>query len=157
MKIRKGLFDRVGVPFVCETLNDKGEFVPDPGRTKQADKESCDINNILSRFEKTGQLPDLIKSDSRYGDFSDVVSYEKAFEAVSIAEEQFMALDATVRARFDHDPVKMLEFVSDPKNKEKLVEMGLALPKAAAPTVVDNGQKGSANADPAAVKNPPSA
>ena len=33
---------------------------PEQGRTKQAFKDECDINNIMRRFETSGALPHMI-------------------------------------------------------------------------------------------------
>lgn len=97
--------------------------------TKQSEKDSADINNIMARYQKTGILPDLIKKEPRYGDFSEVTSYMDAIQIVQLAEEQFSALDAHIRKRFDNDPSKFLDFVHDPKNQDELVKMGLATRK----------------------------
>lgn len=102
-----------------------------PSLTKQADKEACDINKILERYNRTGQLPDLILEDPRYGDFSSVPTFQEAFEIVARAEAQFSALDARVRDRFTNDPVAMLAFCNDPANFEEMVKLGLALPRPA--------------------------
>lgn len=95
--------------------------------TKQEFKEECDINNILKRYENDGLLPDMIKVDPQYGDFSNVASYQEACNITIKAQEQFLALSAKVRAKFNHDPAEMLAFVANPKNKEELVELGLAV------------------------------
>lgn len=95
---------------------------------KQSDKDSCDINLIMKRYEATGQLPDLIARDARYGDFSSVPSYQEALEIVSKAEEQFGLLPAVVRDRFANNPEEMLRFCADSRNHEEMVRMGLALP-----------------------------
>lgn len=99
------------------------------GRTKQADKESCDINNILKRYEKTGVLPDMIKQNPQYGDFSMAPDYQEALNIVRFAEEQFAALDAHIRLRFDNDPEKFLAFASDDKNYDEMEKMGLLKPE----------------------------
>lgn len=101
----------------------------------QAEKDSCDINNILKRFEKTGMLPEMIEREPRYGDFSEVPDYQQACEIVERAEAQFMALDAGVRSRFANDPSKFLEFMHDEKNVEEIVKMGLATKKETKPEV----------------------
>lgn len=93
--------------------------------TKQAFADECDINNILKRFEKTGVLPDMIKSDPVYGDFSDAGSYQEALNIVMHAEEQFAALSANVRERFGNDPQRFLEFATDDKNSDEMAKMGL--------------------------------
>ena len=104
------------------------EFV-ETTRTKQAFKDECDINNILKRYEKTGVLPDLIKSNPKYGDFSSALTYQESLNTVLHAQEQFEALGSRVRERFNNDPVKFLEFTSDPSNIEEMVKLGLAVKK----------------------------
>lgn len=106
------------------------DFKDDPGVTKQSDARDCDINTIFRRFEKTGSLPDLIVRDGRYGDFSDVPTYQEACQIVRTAEEQFAALDVTIRNRFENDPSKFLAFATDPKNVDELEKMGLLKPEA---------------------------
>lgn len=109
-----------------------GKLVQDLERCAvQAEAAACDINRIMDRYSKTGQLPDLIRSDARYGDFTSVPDFHEAMDIVIRAEEQFAALDARVRDRFENDPAKMLAFCSDPKNSEAMIELGLALPKKA--------------------------
>lgn len=107
----------------------------DPGETKQSAKDECDINKITARYERTGALPDLIRQDARYGDFSNVPDYMTALNVVNLANEQFGALDAHVRARFDNDPSKFLAFATDKRNIGDMVKLGLAT--APAPTPVD--------------------
>lgn len=94
-------------------------------RTKQSFKDECDINTILLRYKKTGQLPGLIKSNPQYGDFSDVRSYQDALHTVMFAQEQFSGLSASVRARFDNDPSLFLAFVENPDNRKEMIDLGL--------------------------------
>lgn len=111
----------------------------DPGKTKQSEKDSCDINIITARYERTGALPDMIKKNPRYGDFSDVPTYQAALDTVLHAETQFQSLDAKIRARFRNDPAELLDFVADPSNKEEIIKLGLAIarpPEAPKPDVV---------------------
>lgn len=98
-------------------------------RTKQSFKAECDINNILKKYNKTGQLPDMIRANPRYGDFSNVPSYQEALQIVAHAEEQFAGLPAKVRQEFSNDPSLFLSFASDPQNHNRMVEMGLAMSK----------------------------
>jgi phage internal scaffolding protein len=104
------------------------------GRTKQSAAAECDINQITKRYERTGVLPDLIKTNPQYGDFSAVPDYMEAMTIVSLAEEQFSALDAHVRARFGNDPANFLEFATNQANMGELVKMGLAVEKQPDPT-----------------------
>jgi len=105
-------------------------FEGDKGVTKQADLRDADINLIFKRFEKTGQLPDLILKNGHYGDFSSVPDYQESLEIVRNAQNQFDALDVNLRNRFENDPAKFLEFVSNPANADELEKMGLLKPEA---------------------------
>lgn len=105
-------------------------FEGDKGVTKQSDAKDCDLNAIFKRFERTGQLPDLIAREGRYGDFSSVPDYQEAVDIVRLAEEQFAALDVSIRNRFANEPAKFLEFASDPKNINEMEKMGLLKPEA---------------------------
>ena len=104
-------------------------FEGDKGVTKQSDLKDTDINSIMKRFERTGQLPDMIVKTPRYGDFSEVPTYQEALEIVTLANDQFLNLDVDVRNRFDNDPAKFLGFASDPKNMDELETMGLLKPE----------------------------
>lgn len=96
------------------------------GVTKQEFKEECDINVIIARNKKTGELPRVYFKNPIYGDFSNIPSYENAFNMVKQADEDFMQLDARIRKRFDNDPVKFLNFVSDPNNVQEMIDLGIA-------------------------------
>lgn len=98
----------------------------EPSRTKQSDADAADINKILERYQRTGQLPEMIKSEPRYGDFSDAPSFLEASQIVLLAQTQFENLDAHVRKRFQNDPYQFLDFASNPDNASELVKLGLA-------------------------------
>lgn len=112
-------------PVLASDLSFEGEV----SLTKQGDLKDSDINLIFRRFEKTGRLPDMIVRTPRYGDFSDVPSYQEACEIVRHADEQFANLDVKIRNQFDNDPAKFLAFATDPANVDKLEEMGLLKPE----------------------------
>lgn len=110
--------------------NDRGEGTDDGTVvTKQSFKDEADINNVMKRFEQTGQLPDMIKREPKYGDFIDVPSFQEAQEIIIHTQEQFAALPAAVRDRFANDPEKFLEFVSDASNADEMARMGLMTPE----------------------------
>lgn len=101
-----------------------------PSRTKQAFKQSCDINLIMKRFKNVQGVDYLQKFNGcvsgSFGDFSDVPDYRSALEQVRRADEVFMRLPAKVRARFENDAALFLDFCHDPANKDELVSLGLA-------------------------------
>lgn len=97
-----------------------------PSLVKPEFQNESDINLIMERFNKTGQLPEMIQSNPQYGDFSSAADYQEAMNIVLLAQDQFDALPAHVRDRFQNDPEKFLEFTSDTKNIPEMVTMGLA-------------------------------
>jgi len=140
---RTGNEDRVA--YLLDMPRDKeGKVLP--GRTKQSHKDECDINYIMRKFEKTGQLPDMIKSNPSYGDFSNVPDYQAALGMVEHAKEQFNALSAKVRARFNNDPSQFLAFATDPRNGAEMVKLGLAKARPKAKPVEAAASESSASA-----------
>lgn len=112
-----------------KNLSSDLSFEGDKGVTKQSDMKDCDINAIFKRYERTGQLPDMIVKNGSYGDYSAVPDYQEALNIVIHAKTQFEALDAGVRSRFDNDPAKFLAFATDNKNYDEMERMGLLKPE----------------------------
>lgn len=107
----------------------KVQHVPDPEQSgaKQQMKEECDINNIMSRFQKTGMINHVNNHSPQYG-FATSIDYREAVELVRKAEKMFADLPSSARNKFDNSPEAFLEFASNPENIEQMREMGLAEP-----------------------------
>lgn len=97
-------------------------------RVKASEAPLCDINSIVAKARVSGRLPDMIKADPVYGDFTKAGDFQRAMNVVLRAREQFAALDARTRDRFANDPARFLEFASDPGNIDELRELGLCKP-----------------------------
>jgi hypothetical protein len=99
------------------------------GRTKQAFKDSADINKILKKAQKAGTLSHLQKHGAYYGDFADF-DFEEAKFAVARAVSIFEELPSELRREFDHNPGQFFAYVNDPANAGRLRELlpGLAEP-----------------------------
>lgn len=95
-----------------------------PSRTQQSFRDECDINHILKRFNVTGQLP-VGSVQPQYGDFSGITDYQSALNAVMAAQESFLQLPAKVRAKFDNDPARFVDFASNEANKDEMKALGL--------------------------------
>lgn len=96
--------------------------------TKQAFKDECDINRIMSKYEQTGVISHLNKNELIYSEmFTIPKDAQDAIERVDRAREVFQnQVPAKVRDMFNHDPGAFYKFASDPKNRVKLAQMGLA-------------------------------
>lgn len=120
------------LPFVRNPYNydmaavsqETGLKCEDPSLAQQHMKDECDINVIVERFGVTGQLP-VMPLEPSYGDFSGVNDYHSALNAIRASEEAFMALPAKIRAKFDHDPNALLEFLQNETNRDEAIELGL--------------------------------
>ena len=110
--------------------NESGLACEEPSLTQQHFKDETDINNILRQFNVTGLLPEAPLSP-HYGDFTGIVDYHSALNAVIAAEDDFMALPAQLRARFENDPAQLIDFLDDENNRSEAEQLGLLeVPKA---------------------------
>lgn len=100
----------------------------DPSLAKQAMRDECDINNIVKRFEKTGVIEHVNSVQGQYGDFVAVQTYQESLNQVLAAQEAFMSLPSSIRARFENDPEKFFEFATNEANTDELIQMGLVEP-----------------------------
>lgn len=109
-------------------MNDAGDEdairCREPTLTQQHHIEECDINTIVERFNITGQLPDNVRMP-QFGDFEGIFNYHDAMNAIRQAEESFMAMDGKIRARFNNDAGKFVEFCTDPQNRDEAIKLGL--------------------------------
>ncbi len=106
------------------------DFSGTPGRTKQSFRDECDVNQILKRWRKTGEMNHIATRQPTYGDFDNADDYLTATLKVQAAQEDFDTLSARVRARMENDPAELLRFVADPNNEAEAIELGL-IPKPA--------------------------
>ncbi len=113
--------------------NESGLACEEPSLAQQHFKEECDINTILQKFNITGLLPEAPLSP-RYGDFTGIGDYHTALNRVLAAQDEFEALPAQIRARFNNDPAQLIEFLENEKNRPEAEELGL-VEKAAAEVV----------------------
>ena len=110
--------------------NESGLACEEPSLAQQHFKDECDINNILRQFNITGLLPDTPLSP-RYGDFSGIGDYHTALNRVIAAQDEFDALPAQIRARFDNDPAQLIEFMENSENRPEAEKLGLVVSAAA--------------------------
>jgi phage internal scaffolding protein len=134
---------KIAAPFLRTPYNydtnaasdESGLACEEPTLAQQHFKDECDINNILRQFNITGNLPEAPLSP-RYGDFSGIMDYHSALNAVIAAEDGFMALPADLRARFQNDPENLISFLDDESNRDEAIKLGLVDQKA-----IENEQK----------------
>jgi len=96
----------------------------DPSLAQQHMKDECDINVLVERFGVTGKFP-VAPLEPSYGDFSGVGDYHTALNRIRAADEAFMGLPAKLRAKFDHDPNALLQFLQNEQNRDEAIQLGL--------------------------------
>lgn len=104
---------------------DVGLLCDDPSLTKQSEADACNINKIMAKYEKDGVLRHVNANQGFYADVSKMPDYQGCLAVVRQAEDLFMSIPAEIRAKFDHDPQKYFDFVSDPANGEEMIKLGL--------------------------------
>jgi phage internal scaffolding protein len=115
--------------------NDSGLECLDPTMAQQQFREECDINTIMERFGRTGEIVAPIRMP-QYGDFDGVNDYHSAMNAIVEAQSAFDSLPAKVRARFSNDPAEFLEFCFNEENRDEAIRLGLVEPVIQAPAPV---------------------
>ncbi len=97
------------------------------GRTKQSQKDECDINKLLERYAREGTMSHLEKYQAVYGDYG---NYDFEGHTTKLAEMSsiFEELPAEVKKEFNQSPKQFFTYVTNPENAEKLPQL---LPKIA--------------------------
>lgn len=103
---------------------------PEDRKTKcvQSERHHADINNIVARAYKTGQLP-LLVNRQPIPQLPEAQTYQDMLNKVVFAQQSFERLPASIRSEFENKPEKLLEALHDKKKSpeltKKLQELGL--------------------------------
>lgn len=140
MKDKKVPFLRTPYNYDVDKVSDEtGLECPDPSLAQQNFKDESDINYIVRQFGLTGELPNQTISP-QYGDFTGVLDYHSAVNAVLAAQDEFMDLPAQMRARFDNDPAKLIDFLGKEENREEAIKLGLVVMPISEPSETPVGE-----------------
>lgn len=96
----------------------------EPSMTKQAFAADLDANKIIKRFQ--GNMEAAQQFEGVYGEF-DSYDLRDAIHKVNTANELFLEVPSELRAKFDNDAGRYIDFVTNPANMETLLEHGLAV------------------------------
>lgn len=92
--------------------------------TEQQWKDTCDVNKIIKKHDKTGLITHVSKFKADYGDLSGV-NFTDMQNKLAHIKSKFEELPADIRKRFQNDPQQLGNFLADAKNKQSAVDMGL--------------------------------
>ena len=113
-------------------------------KTQQHFAKEADIKTIIKKHDRTGIISHVARGVAQYGDYTEVNEFREALDMVNSANASFMELPSEVRAYFSNDAGEFFEFATDPKNVDKMVDLGLA---AAPPMPKDEGQPAKAKSE----------
>ena len=119
------------------------DFAGEVPKTVQYEKDLCDINLIMRKYHKTGDISLLNRREGVFADVYDAPDYMEAHRRVTAVNELFASLPAVVRDRFGNSPSNFLAFSSDPANVSELVAMGLLDAVKQPSSVVEEGSEAS--------------
>jgi len=100
-----------------------------PTRTQQQFKDDVNVNNIMKKYHRTGQLTHLNMRAGKYADISNAQDFFDSVNQITKAQEAFQQLPSHLRKRFGNDPGTMLEFIHNPDNYDEAVKLGIFSPK----------------------------
>lgn len=103
-----------------QTINDL------PSCTQKQWKDDVDVNKIMARYKKTGQITHLRNAqEGVYADLSELPDLLTAKLQIQHAEQTFLQIPASTRAIFNNDPLQLISYLKDPKNHEEAIHLGL--------------------------------
>lgn len=137
-EVQTGVFVRTPYNYDMDKASDASglDASVEPTLAQQQFREETDINTIVERFGLTGQLPQNVRVPLPE-DFIEATDYHTALNQLIAANESFMQMPADVRARFQNDPGKFLDFVHDDKNRDEAQKLGILVPQEPAKPPID--------------------
>lgn len=94
------------------------------GLTEQAHKDETDINHILADYRRTGLIKHARKHEGAYDDVT-ATDFQQSMIIIAETKSMFEGLPSEVRKDFNNNPADFLNFVQNPKNEQKLSQMGI--------------------------------
>lgn len=96
--------------------------------TQQQFKDEQNINNIMKKYGAAAFSSQTQYLKQGFADFSKPVDFLQAKTLILQAENHFNELPAEIRKEFNNNPVNLVNFVQDEKNRDRAIELGLLDP-----------------------------
>jgi phage internal scaffolding protein len=95
--------------------------------TEQSHAREVNINQIIKRhgIDLIAKTNAVLKPTFRFDDVSGN-DFTEAMNILTNAQKTFGSLPSEIRKEFDNSPAQFLDFVQNPDNQDKMIEMGLA-------------------------------
>lgn len=111
----------------------EGTRFTEPSKTKSEFLNECDIDAIVKRAQRSGELP-LGRINPQYADVSGITNYQEIHERLNELKSAFDTIPSELRLRFKNDPSRFFEYIQNPKNDEEAIKLGLKKAKPAPPS-----------------------
>lgn len=99
---------------------------PLPSLTQKQFKNDVDVNNIIKKFKKTGQISHIRNTlNGVYSDLTHISDLLDMKLKVIHAEQAFMELPPKLRSKFRNDPAELISYLQNPSNHEEAIHLGL--------------------------------
>lgn len=92
--------------------------------TEQHHRDQCDVNKIIEKYDKTGLISHINKVEAKFGDMTGM-DFKEAMDKVTGMTSMFNDLPSNIRKRFGNSPEQLLQFMSDSKNRDEAIKLGL--------------------------------
>lgn len=95
--------------------------------TEQAHKDTCDVNKIIQKYDKTGLISHVSKIEAQFGDMTGA-DFKAMQDKVANATSMFNELPSEIRNRFKNNPYGLLKFMENPDNRAEAIKLGIINP-----------------------------
>lgn len=95
-------------------------------RVQQSFRDQCNIKSKMEQLVPSmRQRPYHEKNNVIFTDLSQNYDFHEMQNLIIRANMEFMKIPARIRAMFNHDAGNFWNFVKDPKNRDKCIELGI--------------------------------
>lgn len=95
-------------------------------KVQQKFKDLATPGNKIRQMERAQMVTD--PEGSIFGEGTTHLDYTTMLGQVTDIQQKFQKIDSGIRAKFDNDPQKIINFVHDKKNYQEALKMGLIMP-----------------------------
>lgn len=96
----------------------------EPSKTDPSYLKETDVNYIIQKFTKTGQITHLTRKTGSYADVSNATDLLNALNTIRESQQSWLQQPEEIRERFG-SPEKLIKFLNNPKNLKEAEKLGL--------------------------------
>lgn len=96
----------------------------EPAKTDPSYLKETDVNHIIQKFTKTGQITHITRKKGSFADVSNATDLLTALQTIQHSKNMWSQLPEKIQDRFG-TPQKLLKFLNNPDNMEEAAKLGL--------------------------------